>query len=53
MVKQPRNVLAVSVNHCRHPLFMAWRANSGYRLWLDGTAKTFRGCFSVSYGTEI
>ena len=39
-LKQSWNVLAVIAIHCRYPLFIAWRANSGYRLWLAITAKT-------------
>jgi len=26
------------------PLFVAWLANSGHRLWLAKTAETFHGC---------
>jgi len=35
--------LAVLANRRWYPLFM----ESGYRLWLAKTAKTFHGCFSV------
>ena len=31
-LNQSRNVAAVLANQSRYPLFMAWRANIGYRL---------------------
>jgi len=39
-----------AANHSRYPLFMAWRANSRYRLWLAKTGETLHGCFSVCFG---
>jgi len=44
------NVLAILANHSRYPLFMAWRANSGYRLCLAKTAKRFTGVLAFSFG---
>jgi len=45
-LNQSWNVVAVLANQSRYPLFMAWRANIGYRLWLTKTAQTFHSCFN-------
>jgi len=41
--------LAVLANYSWYPLFTAWRANSGYRLWLAKRTRKSHGCFSALF----